>query len=488
MTSVIGRRRVTPRRMAPRVDVVLKSRKSEYRSLLVAGPLVAGIVLGMAFGVGPLATASAVGALLVAIVAPYAGLAILAFMAPLVPPPTIPAPGFDSILVGTILLGCVYRLPIDRPHLRIRPPLLLLIGFVLYVTVQQLPEMLAGYASIDDHNVGFLFFQLLSGVGAVVAAGYLLNGRSPYPVLVMATAGAALVAVITLGAYGAASVALPLVNLVAPSPDIGRATGTFSNPNYLGTFAALMVVATVSLSMITRSPRTRILLVFTAVVLTVAVGLSLSRGAMVATLIGLAVLLVARSRALAVTFLGGGILAAVLIYPAFVQWRLENLLGSATPRAYVIMNQSDDSRLTGILAGPQLFLSSPIVGVGFGHFVPLSVTVSGSLTPINAHNWFLTVLAEQGLVGATLLVLMGVVLIAKLRTRPHAPRAVGYGVLGALAAGSLFLEPPTSFQMLASPAIILVAALIADWGSDRRNESGSTVATPTGSLATMGAG
>ena len=459
-------------------------------SLLIAGPLVAGIVLGMAFGLGPLTTVSAIGALLLAVVSPYAGLAILAFMAPLVPPPVIPAPGFASLLIGTILLGCIYRLPIDRPHLRASPTLLLLIAFVLYVTAQQLPEMLAGYGSPDAHDVGYLYFQLLSAVGVVLAAGYLLADRSPYPVVAFSLAGALLVTAIALASYGAASVTPPLGNLVAPSTDLGRATGTFSNPNYLGSYAAVVSVAAVGMAMRARASILRVLLGVTALLLTGVVALSLSRGAMVACVVGLAVLVLNRSRLLAGVVLALGVAGAVLIYPAFVQWRLENLLGSATPAGYALLTQSDDSRLTGILAGPQLFLSSPIAGVGFGHFVPLSVTVSGSLTPINAHNWFLTVLAEQGIVGATLLVLMGMALIARLRTRLRAPRTVGYGVLGALATGSLFLEPPTSFQMLASPAIILVAALIGEWGSDRANESGATVATvatASGSPAPVGA-
>jgi O-antigen ligase len=447
----------------------------EAQSVLLSAPLIAGMVLGMALGIGPVVTVSTVGALLLALVVPYAGLAILAFMGPLVPPSVIPAPGFDSVLVGAILLGCVYRLPIDRPRLSLNAPVLLLFAFVLFVTVQQLPEMLAGYGSDADHAVGYLYWQLLSTVGAILAAGHLLRDRSPYPILAMAMPGAALVAGIALASYGATTVAQPLGNLVASSTDLGRATGSFSNPNYLGSYAAVMLVAAVGLLMSVRGRVPRVLLGADAVLLLGTVGLSLSRGGVVAALVGVAILLLVRGRALAVAVLVGGVVGAALIYPMFVQWRLETVLGSASTQAYALLSQSDNGRLTGLVTAPALFLSSPIDGIGFGHFVPASVNVPGTLAPINAHNWYLTVLAEQGLIGVILIALAAIALVARLWRRPPAPRALGFGVLGALATMSLFLEPPTSFQMIVTPVIILVAAVAADW---RREHSAGLASDP----------
>jgi O-antigen ligase len=127
------------------------------------------------------------------------------------------------------------------------------------------------------------------------------------------------------------------------------------------------------------------------------------------------------------------------------------------------MAESDHGRLTGTLAGPLLFLTGPLFGIGFGHFVPMSVLVTNGGEPINAHNWYLTVLAEQGIVGVVLVGALAVALVRALRSRPAKARTVGFAVLGCLAAQALFLEPPTSFQMLAAPAIVLVAALVGDW-------------------------
>src|SRR5262245_43947913 len=89
-----------------------------HPDLAIALPAVAicaALLVGMGFGIGPLTTAASVAAFGTAVVSPPVGLLIIAFMGPLKPPETIPAPGFDMLLVGATVLGCIYRLPIDRP-------------------------------------------------------------------------------------------------------------------------------------------------------------------------------------------------------------------------------------------------------------------------------------------------------------------------------------------------------------------------------------
>ena len=449
------------RQWGARIAWVGRSPGSEYRTLLAAGPLVAGIVGGMALNLGPVTSVAAIGAILAAVASPAVGLATLAFMAPLKPPPAIPAPGFNTVLVGAILLGCIYRLPIDRPRLRVSAPLLVLLAFILYVAVQQLPDMLMGWTGEEGHLVGFQFVQLLTGFGAVLAAGYVLSNRSPYSVLAMAMAGAALAATIALvmfrGTFG------PFVNLTVQSTDGTRALGPFGNPNYLGVFIAIGIAAAVGLQVGVRTRLARIVLIGTAMLLAGALAVSLSRGALVAAATGLAVLALSLSRRLGVLVIVLGAFAAVVVYPAFIQWRLISETGSASAAAYAATALSDSGRLTAVLAAPLIFLSSPITGVGFGHYAQMSVQVGGALSPIDAHNWYLNVLAEEGTVGIALWMLLLITLVVALSTRPPAARALGYAVLAALAAGSLFLEPPTSFQTMAVPAILLVAALVSDW-------------------------
>ena len=451
------------------------SKGSDASILLAAGSISAAIVVGMAANVGPLATIAATGAVLAAIVSPAVGLAILAFTATLQPPAGIPAPGFASLLVGATLLGCVYRLPIDRPRPRANAPLLLLSAFVFYVTVQQLPEMVSGYAGPQAHAVGYLFFQLLTAFGLVVAAVWVLSGRSPYPVMVMGLAGAATAALIAVVPYVAPAIGGPFVNLSGHSADLTRASGPFSNPNYMGASAAMALAATAGLLATVRSPLARGLVIATAFVMGGAVAISLSRGGFIAAVAGLAWLAMSRSRASAILAIVAGLVGALVVYPAFVEWRLVSLTGSASAAAFEATAQSDAGRLAGVLAGLPLFLSSPIVGVGFGNYQALSVQIAGNQTAIAAHNWYTNVLAEQGTVGIVLWFLLLLALVAQLRTLSSQPRSVGFAVFSAFAVACLFLEAPTSFQTVALPSLFLVAALAADWQPRRDVEVGARV-------------
>ncbi len=442
-----------------------------YRTIVPAAILGGSIVITMAVDASSITLVAALAAAVVAVLSPTVGLATLAFMAPLKPPPMIPAPGFHAVLLGAILLGCILRLPIERPSLRISAPLAILFGYVLYVTAQQLPEMMAGYASKADHDVGFLYFQFMTVVGTVVAAGYVLKDRSPFPVLGMALAGATLTAVIAIATFNGPAVGPPFAGLVARSESAVRALGPFGNPNYLGTFAAFAVVLAIGLAASGRSRAWRGALVATAVVGAVAIALAQSRSAIFAVFAGLAAIGLVRSRALGLGIIAAGMAAAVLLYPAFIEWRLENLQVSR----YANLTASDDLRLGGVLAGVQLFLSSPVLGIGFGHYLPMSTQVPGVSVPINAHNWYVNVLAEQGIVGVVLWILLAVSLVAALKRRPPAARAVGLAMLATIAVACLFLEAPTSFQTFALPSIVVVACLAGRWEAE---EAVGTLATP----------
>ncbi len=156
-------------------------RSSEYLPLVAALPICAAILAGMTVGNGALTVGGAVAAFVAGLLWPPAGLAVLAVMVPLKSPAVIPAPGFNSVLVGAILLGCVYRLPIDRPSLRPSLPLLLMLAFVFYIAVQQVPDALAGYTGPDSRRIGYLFIQLATLAGVALAAASVLRSGSPAP-------------------------------------------------------------------------------------------------------------------------------------------------------------------------------------------------------------------------------------------------------------------------------------------------------------------
>ena len=440
-------------------------------SLFVVPALVIGgaIVAGMALEFAPLTTVAALAAMGVALVSPAVGLALIAFMGPLQPPLVIPAPGFNALLVAAAVLGCVYRLPLDRPRISLSAPMLLLIGFVLYVAVQQTPEMVAGYTGSVGYRSYSLFRELVTGFGTVLVAAYVLPGRSPFPFLAIVLGSATFAAVIAILTVNSPVVGPPIAGLLTHSVIAGRGIGPFGNPNYFGTFEAIAIVTAVGLMFGTRSVRIRWVLLAACVVCGIGVALSLSRGAIIALAAGLACLAFSRFRARIAVGIAAGLLAAGLVlFPIFLDWRLSITNGSDSAASYSGLAQSDAGRGGAALAGPQLFMMSPLFGIGWGQYTPMSVQFTGPGNSINAHNWYVSVLAEQGTVGIVLTTMLLVALVAALRTRPRFPRSVGFGALGAYAVGSLFLEAPTTFETSVLPILVIVAALASDWTTPPR--------------------
>ena len=312
-------------------------------------------------------------ALLVSIASPATGLVVLAFMAPLKPPPAIPAPGFNLVLISAILLGCVYRLPIERPRLRAAPALLLLAAFVLYAFVQQLPELLSGYADPRAHDVGYLFYQLLAGFGTIVAAGLVLRNRSPYPVLVallLSAVFAVALAIVTADGGGS------LEGLVAKSDLASRSSGPFGNPNNFGQFLAYACTLALAWFVTAGSSRVRLSLVLAVGVIGYGLSLSLSRGAVATLLAGLVALAFTRGRALGLTAVAAALVLVIVGYPLLVEWRLTNETGSASAAAAAGLAASDTGRFGAVLAAPALLAISPVFGIGFGQYKFMSALVT----------------------------------------------------------------------------------------------------------------
>jgi O-Antigen ligase len=459
VVNAVGRQ-AAARASWPRTARVGRLGPSEYRPLLAAIPVGAAIVAGMALNLAPLMAGAALAAFVAAVVSPPVGLAILALLAPLKPPPIIPAPGFNALLVGATLLGCVYRLPIDRPAARTSAPLLLLLGFVLYVSVQQMPELLSGYSGTGGHLVGYLFGQVLTLAGLVVAAAYVLRGRTPVPFVGAALVSALVAAVLAIATFGHPATG-PLANLVGVSDAIARVVGPFGDPNYFGLFEATAIAAALAWMVVARSSKLRLLLLGTSVVLALAYATALSRGAAVALLGGLVGLAFTRSRRAGFVAIGVVIVFAAVLYPLFVQLRVTVDTGGPSAQGYAGLAQSDQARIAAALAGPQLFASAPLFGIGFGHYSLMSAQYVGFA--IESHDWYVNVLAEQGIVGIALWIPMLATVAVALHRTSRSARSVGYAVLVTYMVGSAFLEPPNSVQTSALAVIVTVAALVGNW-------------------------
>jgi O-antigen ligase len=420
-------------------------------------------MVGMALQVGAVSAAASLAALAAAVASPVTGLIIAALMSSLRPPDVVPAPGLPALLVGAVVLGSVYRLPIDRPRLRITLPLAVAGAFVFYVAVQQLPELLDGYSGDLGHLVGYQFIQLSTGFGLALAAAFVLPGRDVRPFLAAAIASATIAAVLGIVTFSSDAVPPLLVGLVAETELDVRAAGTFGNPNYFGFLEALAVTAAIGWSTVTTSARLRATLLIAAAVCGGALAVTLSRGGILTLMGGLAVLAVFRYRGRGLVAVAAIALVFLVAYPAIVEWRLASEGGVQVSQAFEEMAASDRERAAAVLAGPEIWATAPLFGVGFGHYSFVSAGFSGNLSATAAHNWYVNVLAEQGLVGIVLWLLLLSALALALLGRPRAPRVVGLAALASFAAGSMFLEPPTAFQAAALPILVVTAAIVARW-------------------------
>jgi O-antigen ligase len=402
------------------------------------------------------------GVVIVAAVArPTVGLMQLALLAPLLGRPIIPYPGLMFVLIIAIIVGSLYRLPIDRPSLSLPPAVAIIAAFMVFVGVQQLPSMLEGYTG-SGQNVGSMFLRYSTEALAVVASGWVMMRRPPFPYLAGLVLAGILAAGLALVMYLQPSLVGPLGDLVLRPDRMVRPAGAFTDPNYFGMLTVTVLVAAFGWFLAMHGRLQRSLLLAAMGVLGAGLVVSQSRSALFSVAVGVLVVAFTRSRRLGMIVLALVGLAAAAAVPLLLEFRLTNSGGVATELGMSRLAESDEGRLDLVMEGPRLFLESPIFGVGLGGFVEIVGDAS--------HNWFALIMAEQGLVGITLTVLLAFALVRALRARATLPRSIGYGVLSVLATGALFLEPTLETQWAVPAIIIITAAIVADWRQERTQE------------------
>ena len=202
--------------------------------------------------------------------------------------------------------------------------------------------------------------------------------------------------------------------------DVPRLAGPLGDPNYY----AQILVAVVPLALLAawREQRARLRAagIASALLMCVAITLTYSRGAavaLVAVVVGMAMLGYLRARHLAAVALAVGLLVA--LNPGYRD-RVESVtaLGGITAKsgAAVAADQSARSRTTEMAAAGLAFLDHPLLGVGLGNFPAyyeqyaprvgiqvLETTTSGAhegeAAKREAHNIVLGVAADTGLLG-----------------------------------------------------------------------------------------
>jgi O-antigen ligase len=256
----------------------------------------------------------------------------------------------------------------------------------------------------------FLAWVLLSltwaevpGEGFEPASRYLLNA---FLFLIVFTAVRNRKHVIWLvAAFVAASTLSAVYGLVvsAPTGDQGRLGGSLGEPNELAAVLVAGIVLAAGLAMVVRGPLTRLALIFAACTCLLSTFLTLSRGGLIALAVAMVALVFVAGRwRVAAAAMAVLALSALVGFFAFV----------ATPdqRARVTEVGTGSGRSDIWTVGWRMVRANPGIGVGVGQFQISSVhylIAPGAIqrsdliidTPKVAHNIYLQVLAELGIVG-----------------------------------------------------------------------------------------
>lgn len=429
---------------------------------LATGLVLAGIIVtGMAIGVGVVSLAGVMLSLFVALVSPATGLVVLAVISPLSPPLVLPAPGVPPAMVAAILGGCLGRMAVERRPLSVGLPLFLAIGFMLYLFAQQTPEMLTLWAGPQGRETVTTFIQITTVFVAALATALVVRGRPVTNYLVGLGVGAFIAASVALIVYVVPSPPVFVENLTNEMRITARSIGPFLDPNYFGTFLATAAVLFMAAYPMARSRVVRVAIIVLEVAIVAALVTTLSRGAFVALLAGvLALTLTINWRWTFVTALTSAIVV-VLVYPAFSAYRF----GEA--RSASIQALDESGRQYAAAAGIRIFESSPLFGVGLGHYPEATVRIAELPGPIESHNWYVNVLAEQGLVGIVLWLGLMLIVFRAVWMRDGLARRAGVALLAAAAAGAISLQTPASFQTSALTAIGLTMAMVGLWPRGR---------------------
>jgi O-antigen ligase len=434
------------------------------------------IVAAMMVGSSVVTLAVSLIALVAAVVSPFAGMIILALTASLPRPLAIPPPGLYFAIGGAILLGVVLRLPIERPRLRVPSLEVLLIGaFFLYVSAHLVAGLLDGASVPRLSEIQSLYLNVATGVLAFIAAGVVLRGKSPYPILAALLLSALLASTIAL-AQSIDAEAL-FGQLAGPSAFFGRMTGPFGDPNYFGAYLAAAATLAVACAVVVRSPWMKAANLGIAGFVSLALLLTLSRGGIVALAAGLTTIAFLRSRRTGLATVAGMLLALLIAYPLFAVVRYGTGSDVAGGGLSALLEAED--RVGVWLPAVEVFGSAPLFGVGYGRIVEVASSAD------SAHNWYFATLAETGIVGFVLWALFIIAVVLVLRRRPQSARTIGYSVLAAWTVSNMFLDVPNTYQGTGPVLIALAAALRAQW-TDGRREAAATASHVVPLLARPG--
>ena len=385
-------------------------------------------------------------AVLTAAVLPPAGLAALIVLLPHQEPEILGAIGVKLPILAALGYGVGIRALAARDVPRPGIGVVAAIGLLGIAFVSAIPAIngLAGERAVAAAS---RLLPFAAGILLLVIAGWYFRRRDPAPFMVLTLLSVTLASALALLQLVAGDEPIPLIRglyVEGAAQGLARVTGPFLNPNYFGLFGGLGVV--LALGIAVELPQHRRLALLCLPILGLAVLGTLSRGAIAATGVGVLTWLWFRNRQLALLAGAAAVVAGLVVTPLLVGARLDSPTAAAAAEAQAGISSSDQERLESVAAGTQLFLLDPLFGVGFGQYEFVSPRFVGNSFATAAHNQYLKILAEQGIVGMTLYLAGAAALLVAMRRSGSRWRQTAIAMLAVYAVSGLFLEPLTTFQ------------------------------------------
>lgn len=357
-----------------------------------------------------------------------------AWIAPLVTAPfdfAVPVAGTTATLAKSVLLGCVLALFTHRQvraALGERGSLIALGAFGLFLGSMAIADVHAAY-------VGAALRETLK------AAQYLLTIAVAYGAYRLAPRPQMLQSAAIWSVFVVAALALAQEVMGAPEsrmilwhafPRIG---GPLEGPNQLGAYLGVLLPVVLAFAL-WRGPRA---LDIAALVVGVAtLVLTFSRGGVLACVFALGIVAALRKPALD-KFTLWGALTVIAVMAGAVALLLAGVIQFHSALSAAEAYNGGLGTRSGLWhAALRLWAISPVIGIGPGNF---ELVVSSIIPGVRTHpnNYFLQVLAEQGVVGLGAFVFLNVVLVKECLRAVRTPAgAAALAVILAMAAHQLF--------------------------------------------------
>ena len=367
--------------------------------------LAAGVALGFALSGAPptivLGTLAALVAIGAAVYSPALGLAVLAFSYPF-DLTTFAGPLKLTTSEALLLILAVVLL---ARHLARNPP-------PFFRTPLDIPVVLFALATVMSllGLTGFYGDQLVALVKA--AGGFLLFFIATQSLQERRDVWLVIVAVLAAGMVLAAETVIPVVQGGSVSV-LDRATGNVIDPNLFAGYLVLLVPLALGAGIAMRWRWGPLLSGLAMLLLGAALVATLSRGGWLGFVAGIATMVIMLpGRRRVVLGVAGGVLAVMLIGLAGpVAARLGTGAGASPFQTFI-------DRIPIWQAAWTMFSGHPIFGIGVNNFGNFIGGINPSLDVNQAHDLFLNIATERGLLGfLTFLFVLGSVFVMLFRTR-----------------------------------------------------------------------